>query len=111
MVANFLNVTDLSLQTRRTMEEKYGLPFFLSAIMYGKVIHVNFFVSLFLSYRAGPRLLEIQNFLLPWQRDVTTFPLCPDPVSAVNETRLTAGSGARIIHTSKTVILHRNRGE
>ena len=49
--------------------------------------------------RAGPRLLEIQNFLLPWQRDVTTFPLCPDPVSAVNETRLTAGFGAWIIHT------------
>ena len=111
MVAKFLNVTDLSLQTRRTMEENYGLPFFLSAIMYGKVIHVNFFVSLFLSYRARPRLLEIQNYLLPWQRDVTTFPLCPDPVSAVNKTRLTAGFAARIIHTSKTVILHRNRGE
>ena len=41
-VAEFLDLTDLSLQTRRTVEEKYGLPFFLSAIMYGKVIHVNF---------------------------------------------------------------------
>ena len=61
-VAEFLDLTDLSLQTRRTVEEKYGLPFFLSAIMYGKVIHVNFFVFLFLSYRAGPRSLEIQNF-------------------------------------------------
>ena len=62
MVAKFLDLTDLSLETRRTVEEKYGLLFFLSAIMYGKVIHVNFFVSLFLSYRVGPRLLEIQNF-------------------------------------------------
>ena len=62
MVAKFLDLTDLSLETRRTVEEKYGLLFFLSAIMYGKVIHVIFFVSLFLSYRVGPRLLEIQNF-------------------------------------------------
>ena len=62
MAAIFLDLTDLSLQTRRTMEEKYGLPFFLSAIMDGKVINVNFFVSLFLSYRAGPRLIKIHIF-------------------------------------------------
>ena len=47
---------------------------FLSAIMHRKVIHVNFFLF-FPAIFTGQRFVEIQKFLLPWECDVTTFPL------------------------------------
>ena len=59
----------------RTMEEKHGLTFcsWVQSCTGTKSYMLIFLV--FSALFAGPRFVEIQNFLLPWQRDVTTFAL------------------------------------
>ena len=82
MVAKFLDLNNLSwgrrsLALSNDRGKVWATVLFLRAIMHRKFIHVNFFVFFFFCYisRTGTVCWD-PEMLLPWQREVTTSPLC-----------------------------------
>ena len=81
MVTKFLDLNNISGGRRSFVLSNdrgkvWATVLFLNAIMHRKFIHVNFFVFFLCYISSTGTVCWDPEMLLPWQRDVTTSPLC-----------------------------------